>query len=209
MKYLLAIAAVLASLDASAATADELPSGRNSLIQVAPFARYDRFDADTQGGRAGLSSRIVLGSRLGYAIGLDLDAGATGSGAVFNAELYPIGVGLRFGRSGALTLSAGVGAGGAGGDVRPTALQIPVELRGRVQLGPVRAMAWTVARETPLTDERDLELEASIALGWGSQRTYWGGTSSGSGPFVAVTGHRVDDETALSIAIGIEIVGAN
>ena len=194
---------------AAADAVDSLPAGRRSLAQVSQFARYDRFPGDVHGGRLGLSARFLLGAPLGYGVGLDLEGGATEHGGVYNLELWPVGLGLRIGDASYLALSAGVGVGGAGGGVQPTALQLPVELRGRGQLGPVRATGWITGRAAPLTDARSPELEAGLGLGWGRQRTFWRGASAGSGPYLAVAARSSDDELALAVTLGLELLGAN
>lgn len=188
--------------------ADSLPSSLSTLAQVSTFAGYDRHVDDSRGGRVGLSGRVLLGAGLGYGLGLDLEVGATGSGAVYELELWPVGVGLRAGAASFVGLSAGLGVGGARG-IEPAALQLPVELRGRVQLGSVRAMAWTAARSTPFADDRPLELEAGLGLGWGRQASYWSGASAGSGPYLALAGRRRGDDSALAILFGLELLGAN
>lgn len=205
-----ALACALACALISPASADELPEPRHSLVQVHQFARYDRFPGEVNAGRVGISARTLIGATLAYNIGLDLDAGASAEGAVYNAELWPLGLGVRIGDSGMIALGGGFGVGGAGGGVLPTAFQVPVELRAHGQLGPVRATAWAVARETPFDDGRDLELEGSLAVGWGRQDRYWRDASAGYGPFVAVTARRLtDDDVSLAISVGLELLGAN
>ena len=194
---------------AAADAVDSLPAGRRSLAQVSQFVRYDRYADDIHGGRLGLSARVLLGGPLGYGLGVDLEGGATEQGGVYNLELWPVGVGLRLGEASYLAVSAGVGVGGAGGGVQPTALQLPVELRGRGQLGPVRATGWITGRAAPLSDERSAELEGGLGLGWGRQSRFWRGASAGSGPYLAVAARTSGEEAALAVTLGVELLGAN
>lgn len=210
MKTLLASAVMMiATTGVAAAGEPDLPSGRHALVQTRVFAGYDRYPGDVHGASGGLSARLLLGRFVGYAAGLDADAGATGEGAVYRAELLPLGVGLRLGNASAITLAAGIGVGGARGGVMKTAMQIPVELRGRAQWGPVRATAWGSVRAVPLTDSRDTEIEAAVALGWGRQDSYWHRASAGSGPYAAFAVRHAGDAEVYTLALGFEIVGAN
>ncbi len=180
------------------------------------LGRYDQLPGDIHAASVGLSARAVLGRRLGYCVGADLSAGASERGATYAAALQLAGVGLRVGHAGAVSLCGGVGVSGARGVV-PAALEVPVELRARLQLGPVRALAWVTGRWTALADERDAgsrvdavdELDATVALGWGRQRSYWQGSSAGSGPYVAVTYRELVGERVVAVAVGLELLGAN
>lgn len=192
-----------------------LPSPHHSLLDLAVLARYDRLPGDVHGARAGLSARAVLGRRLGYSVGADLELGGSAEGVAYRAAVQLVGVGWRVSDASFIAASGGVGVGGARGIV-PAALELPVELRARFQAGPVRLSGWVVGRLTALSDARDGgsrvdgvdELEATLAVGWGTQRRYWRGSSAGSGPYVAVTYRELLGERVVSVALGVELLGA-
>jgi hypothetical protein len=216
------IAALVASLTAGMrpaladAPADALPSERPTLIEATLFARYDRLPGEVHGGRAGLSARALLGRRLGYCLGVDLDVGGSQEGVTYGAVLQLVGAGLRIGDAGLVSLCGGAGVGGARGVV-PAALELPVELRARAQLGPVRLLGWLTGRWTAGSDRRHGgsridaadELDAAIAIGWGRQQRYWEGTSAGSGPYVGLAYRELMDEQVVAIVMGIELLGGN
>ena len=60
---------------------------------------------------APMSARAVYGKYIGYAVGLDLEAGAAAPlGFAYGARLFPLGVGVMLTPTGYLGVFSGVGA---------------------------------------------------------------------------------------------------
>lgn len=208
---LLVALAPAAFAETEASTA--LPSEHHALAQVTASAGYQRLPGEIHAGNLELGARVLFGHRVAYCVGIDAAAGASSEGALYRAEALLTGVGLRFGDAGLIALCAGAGVGGAP-DVIPTALQLPVELRLLTQLGSLRLAGHVTARFIPLDDARNTgdpidELDATLAIGMGSQQAYWRGASAGSGPYVAVTYRHLLSEDVFGLAVGVELLGAN
>jgi hypothetical protein len=92
-------------------------------------------------GLVGLSGRAVLLGRVGYAVGLDLEAGvAVPAGFAYGARLFPVGVGVLLSQTGYLALFSGIGASGVTARV-PSGLELPQELRLEIDVGPRARLA--------------------------------------------------------------------
>jgi len=203
----------ITSADAAEAA---LPSPHRALFDLGLLARYDRLPGDVNAGRAGLTARALLGRRVGYCVGADLDIGASSEGLVYGAVAQLAGIGLRFGDGGYVSLCGGAGVGGASGVV-PAALELPVELRARLQAGPLRLAGWVTGRFTAFDEARDDgtdlggvdELEAGAAIGLGRQHTYWRGASAGAGPYLAFTFRELMGERVFAVSLGLELEGGN
>ncbi len=203
----------ITSADAAEAA---LASPTHALIDLGMLARYDRLPGEVNAGRAGLSVRALLGRKIGYCVGADIDVGASGHGVVYEVTSQLAGLGLRFGDGGFVSLCGGAGVGGASGVV-PAALELPVELRAHLQAGPLRLTGWVTGRFTAFASARDDgssvggidELEAAVAVGLGRQHVYWPGASAGSGPYVAATYRELMGESVFALSLGFELLGAN
>ncbi len=204
----------ITSADAAEAA---LPSPHHALLDLSMLARYDRLPGEVNAGRAGLSVRALLGRKVGYCVGADLDIGASGKGLVYGVVAQLAGVGKRLGQAGYVSLCGGAGVGGATG-VIPAALEVPIELRMRLQAGPVRLSGFVTGRFTAFDEARDDgarsvsgfdELDAGVAIGLGRQHVYWRGSSAGSGPFVAVTYKELMDQRLIAVSLGFELTGGN
>ncbi len=134
------------------------------------------------------------GATVAYHIGLDLLAGSTlgERGFAYDVALYPIGIAARFGATGVIASSVGIGANGAVGtsdDGTVVPLQTTVELgRGIRVLGRARfsyvlgaASRQSGAPGIPFADEFDAMLGVRIGRAY---KKY--GFPSGNGYFIAV-----------------------
>jgi hypothetical protein len=215
-RFLMVVCTLAVLAETARAEPPPLAPQRSSLVQVSSFVRYDRLPGDVDGGRAGLSVRSLIGHSIGYCAGADLEFGGTEQGVSYGAVLHLTGVGVRLGEVGVVSLCGGLGAGGARGVV-PAALELPVEARARVQLGPLHTTAWATGRWTSFADARNAgsrfdavdELEVGLSLGWGTQRRYWRGSSAGGGPQVGAVYRELMGERVFAVVLGLDLMGAN
>jgi len=161
-------------------------------------------------------SRLFLGRPASYCLGFDGALGGSDTGLVYEAELYPVGAGLRLGDRGVACLAAGAGLGGIK-DAVPFGWQIPVEAWFDVGLGPVRVAGWlegtTVLDSDVRQDGSDIdgldELSAGLALRLGGDDRYWGRTTAGYGPFLAATFRQAMGAEFLGLALGMHFWGSD
>lgn len=188
------------------ATAERLPSPPARWIATTASASYEQIGSDAHGGLARMTGHALFGRGASYAAAIDLRAGALSGDFAYHAALLPLGIGLRVGDAGMIAAFAGLGVSGG---PAPAKLHVPIELRARHQLGPLRLQAWAVARGQRAGGDNDVRFEGGAAVGWGRQQQYWQHSSSGSGPFVAVAARDASGDVALSIIVGLELLGAN
>lgn len=144
-------------------------------------------------GSVGISGRGLVGSRVGYGIGFELEAGAAVPlGFVGAAHLFPIGVGVTLTPTGYLGFFSGVGTSRVSGAV-PAGLELTQELRLELDLGRSVRLAMlgrgvfqvtadTRAREDHLLDETRL----GAYLGFGKLQTPSRRSVEASGLFFGV-----------------------
>lgn len=170
------MARVVLALAATAATAAAQPAIPSGAAWLHYTAGYVHRADDQQPARAGTGVAMagveldgMLGRRVAYLVGLDLAAGATApAGFAYQVDLRPVGVAVRLGETGALGVSAGVGASGAIGTLDDgaefpvvAALELPLGARLRL-VGRARAV-WLAgaprrtggAPDAPWADELD------------------------------------------------------
>ena len=161
-------------------------------------------------------SRFFLGRPASYCLGIDGVLGGSDAGLVYEAELYPVGAGLRLGDRGVAAVCAGAGLGGIRGAV-PFGWQIPLEAWIDLGLGPVRLAAWFEATSVLDSDLRqdgsDIDgidqLSAGLALRLGGDARYWGDTTAGHGPFVAATFRQLMGGDFLGLTLGMHFWGSD
>nr|MDQ3365783.1 hypothetical protein [Myxococcota bacterium] len=149
---------------------------------------------------------------LGWTGGIDLRAGHL-DGAIYEADLHPIGVAFRGAGGATLALTAGVGIGGLRG---ATATHAPVEASLEVPLGPVRVLAraglgWRVSGDEYADDAFGLADEATglVGLRLGRDRRYWATATAGAGPFLAVTYRSLGGGELWGVTLGGQLWGGN
>jgi len=179
-----------------------------SLASVELDIRGD--DHDGVGVTGGLRARFGFGPYVG---GLDLRAGVypDGRGALYEADLHALGVGLS--RSGALvTITGGVGIGGLRG---ASATHLPVELALEAPLGPIRALArvglgWRLSGPSYATDVHGVadEVDALIGVRLGRDHHYWSRVVAGAGPYIGVAYRDLGGVEFYGVAVGIDMFGA-
>ncbi|HTM21056.1 MAG TPA: hypothetical protein VL172_11125 [Kofleriaceae bacterium] len=175
--------------------------GAADIEMEARGIRRDQPDTTTRDtADAGLSVRAQGGpGRLGFALGLDVHAGAgTHGGFAYDAAFRPLGAGLDLGGLGALAVTAGIGTAGITGQ-EPTRLRLPLELRLEVDLHPrmhVRVFGDVDGHH------RDRHAGFALRLGKGGQRynERWG---NGAYLGVLVGDHDHDHSIGLVLGYGI------
>jgi alpha-beta hydrolase superfamily lysophospholipase len=161
-------------------------------------------------------SRLFLGRSAVYCIGFDATIGGSDAGPVYEAELYPVGLGARLGDRGAAAVCAGAGLGGIRNAI-PFGWQLPVEAWVDLGLGPVRVAGWfeatTVLDSDVRQDGTDIdgidELSAGLALRLGGDTRYWARTTAGYGPFLAATFRQAMGADFLGLTLGMHFWGAD
>lgn len=163
---------------------------------------------------ARLHGFVGQGRTIGFHIGIDLGAGATlrGGGLAYDVALFPVGIGVRVGRTGIVALGAGVGAIGAVGtldDAVTLPLEVNVELgggrarllaRGRVAYVAGAAGRQSAAPSAPFADE----LDATIGLRLGRHYEDFG-FPSGNGYFVGASYRELAGTRFCGLVIGYSI----
>jgi hypothetical protein len=151
-----------------------------------------------------------FGGRFVYHAGIDLGAGATlrTAGFAYDVALFPIGMGVRLGKTGIAALGVGIGASGAVGTL-DDAMTVPVELNIEVG-GSWRVLARgratytfdTVGGQAPSTTAAD-QLDAMLAVRIG--RHYEDFVPSGNGYFAGVAYREFAGARYLGAVIGYSI----
>ena len=161
-------------------------------------------------------SRLFIGRAAAYCLGLDGAIGGSDAGLVYEAELYPLGIGLRLGDRGVAAVCAGAGLGGVKNAI-PFGWQLPVETWIDLGLGPVRLAGWlevtTVLDADVRQDGSDIdgvdELSAGLALRLGGDTQYWASTTAGYGPFLAATFRQAMGADFLGLTLGMHFWGSD
>jgi alpha-beta hydrolase superfamily lysophospholipase len=168
-------------------------------------------DHDGVGVTAGLRARFGLGP---YAGGLDLRAGSfpDGRGALYEADLHAVGLGLRADSGASASVTGGIGIGGVRG---ASATHLPVELSLEAPLGPIRALAragagWRLSGPRYASDAHGIadELDAMLGIRLGRDRHYWAHVVAGAGPYVAVTYRDLGGVEFYGVELGVELWGS-
>ena len=166
----------------------------------------------------GASVRALPGRRLTACLGADARGGAGGGGALYAAELYPIGIGMRYAGTSQVTLCGGIGI--AGGGELSRAWTFPVELRweGTGAFGVVRPLlvaravrvAGAEARKagSPLLEAADeIHLAAGLRVMIPSEPLP--GLASADGVFVGVTYDEAMGDRIVGVALGYAFAAGN
>ncbi len=162
-------------------------------------------------GFAGLSSTV------GYHVGIDLAAGSSlnAGGFAYDVALFPVGIAVRFGRTGVVALGAGVGASGAVGTL-DDAVTLPLELNAELGGGRLRLLARVRTSYVAGADSRQSaapsipfadELDAMFGLRLGRHYEDWG-MPSGNGYFVGAAYRELAGTRFVGLVVGYSIDGA-
>jgi len=175
-------------------------------------------------GSAGARDLVLAGFRLhgfvgtsstiGFHVGLDAAAGGTldAGGFAYDVALFPVGVSARFGRTGVITLGAGVGASGATGTL-DDAVVLPLELNAELGGGRLRLLARARTSYVAGADSRQSaapsipfadELDAMVGLRVGRHFEDHG-FPSGNGYFVGVSYRELAGTRFAGLVIGYSI----
>jgi hypothetical protein len=132
-------------------------SDRQRQYGIGSFYLYSRYarvvdPEDARGASdlatVGVEARGSYGRRLGYGMGLDLEAGVgLPLGFAYAARLYPLGLTLMLDDNTFVGAFVGIGSDSVGGSV-PAAFAVPAELRLEADLGD--AARWGVAARSSL-----------------------------------------------------------
>ncbi len=156
----------------------------------------------------------VLGKgRVGYHLGFDFAFGSTvgRAGFAYDVALFPLGIGLRLGRTGVLALGVGGQASGAVGAI-DDALAVPVEALleagGGLRLLVRARAAWLVGadgrqRGAPSATFAD-EIEGMLALRVGHAYKDFG-LPSGNGYFVGAAFRELAGTRFAGLVIGYSV----
>ncbi|CAN5914797.1 hypothetical protein BH11MYX3_BH11MYX3_44540 [soil metagenome] len=151
---------------------------------------------------------------VGYHVGLDFAFGGTldGGGFAYDVALFPVGVGVRFGRTGVLTVGAGFQASGATSTI-DDAVAIPLEVNlqlggGRLRLlarGRASYIAGAASRQSaaPSIAFAD-ELDATVGLRIGHHYEDYG-FPTGNGYFFGVSYRELAGTRFAGLVIGYSI----
>lgn len=220
----LAVAAVLAVVPAVARASrwsrwlDEVQGTAWLHYEVAALRVTDGADAV-----AAPRELVLAGVRLhaiaspnavvGYHAGFDLAAGSAlgAAGLAYDVAVFPVGVGLRFGRNGVLALGAGAGAVGAIAaldDAVTCPVEAIAELGGAVRVLARARVAFVAGADSrregaphaPFGDELDATLAVRIGHTWPSF-----GFPSGEGYLVGVAYRELAGARFIGLAIGYSI----
>jgi hypothetical protein len=162
---------------------------------------------------ARLHGFVGEGKTIGFHAGIDLAAGSTigGGGFAYDVALFPLGVGVRVGKTGVVALGTGVGAMGAIGTL-DDAVTLPVELNAELGGGRVRVLARARASyiagapdrhdgapSIPFADELDAQLGLRIGHRYNEY------VPSGNGYFAGVAYREMMGARYAGIVIGYSI----
>jgi hypothetical protein len=162
---------------------------------------------------ARLHGFIGPNERFGFHAGLDLAGGSTirGAGFAYDVALFPLGIGVRLGRTGVVAIGTGVGAVGAIGRL-DDAVTLPVELTVELGGGRLRVLARARAAylagadgrqdgapSTKLADELDAQLGLRIG------HHYEDYAPSGNGYFAGVAYREMLGSRYVGAVIGYSI----
>lgn len=193
---------------------------KTGAAAVRIFTGYDRVRrAELAGGLSdravvGANARALWGSRMGWAMGLDLELGAGfPAGFAYRAAWSPVGVGWALGPTGYFMVLAGVGSSGVTARV-PAALELPMEMRLELDAGPrARVGVKTQLTLLPVTDSRltrsvlderrsELALGAYTRIGKLSrEHRAW----LGEGVYFGLERREVMSTYSLGLVLGVEL----
>ncbi len=157
------------------------------------------------------------GGTIAYHVGIDLAAGSTvdRAGFAYDVALFPLGIAVRFGRTGVLGFGTGIGAMGAIGTI-DDAVTVPIEANLELGGGRLRILArlrvgyvsgadarQRAAPSAPFADE----LDAMIGVRIGHHYEEWG-FPSGNGYWVGVAYRELSGARFAGLVIGYSIDGA-
>jgi hypothetical protein len=225
----LLLAAAVATLSPAAhgqraeyAAPEELPEDDawSHLAEVTMLGEYSRVaESDRVGdlehvGVFAFRGRFYLGPVLAFCLGPDGAIGGSDAGVAYRMTFNLVGLGVRFGKAGVVSLCSGARIDAIGSDV-PWALSVPAELSATVSLGPIRPSVWFRPLWMLNEDERrdgiesDLadEVETGISVRIGEQHRYWSRMSAGGGPVLGVGYRGFMDTHALSVTLGMSFAG--
>jgi alpha-beta hydrolase superfamily lysophospholipase len=198
------------------ASADTLPlrgDRASGSLEVEIDARAEKALAlagSPFGGTGDLRVRAGLG-RIGWLGGADVRLGSQG-GFLWEADAYPLGLGIRSG-SAQLGVTGGIGGWGVDGT---NVAHIPAEAVAEVPLGPTRllargSIAWRVSGGGPGTSVLGFadEANAFVAVRIGRDVRYWPDFRAGQGPLLGITYARRGVVDLWGLALGIALWGAN
>lgn len=167
---------------------------------------------------AGVRLHGFIGTaRVGYHLGIDLAAGSTlrRAGLAYDVALFPIGMALRLGGAGVVTLGAGVGASGAVGAL-DDATTFPIEANLELGGGRMRLLARARAIYLAGSDPRQGgsptftftdEIDATLGIRIGDEEDRYG-FRSGNGYFAGVAYRELAGGQFVGLVIGYSIDGA-
>jgi hypothetical protein len=162
---------------------------------------------------ARLHGFVGEGKTVGFHAGIDLAAGSTvgGGGFAYDVALFPLGVGVRAGKTGVIAVGTGVGAMGAIGTL-DDAVTLPIELNAELGGGRVRLLARARAAyvagapdrhdgapSAPFADELDAQLGLRIG------HRYNDYVPSGNGYFAGIAFRELMGARYAGIVIGYSI----
>lgn len=186
------------------------------MIAVETDTRVELPTGDTDGAdpavTAGVRMRLGAGRAtplgLGWHGGLDLRGGYV-EGWRGELDLHAVGFALRCDCGDVLSVTTGLGAGGALGF---GSLRVPVEVSLEAALGPVRlllrgAVAWRVRDDYPNGDRRFDERSAQLGVRLGRDRRYFGPVVAGAGPFLAFTYNDLGGAELVGVSLGLQLWG--
>ncbi|MBA3464504.1 MAG: hypothetical protein H0T46_31525 [Deltaproteobacteria bacterium] len=217
----LAVTLLLAPVLAEARPFDEFQGGSWLHYELTGLTDVD----DTMRGSGTDAKQLVLaGARLhgfvgtnstiGYHIGFDLALGGTinSGGFAYDVALFPVGVGVRVGRTGVIALGAGVQAIGATSTI-DDAIALPLELNIEVGGGRIRLLArarasyiagaagrQSAAPSVPFADE----LDATVGVRLGRHYEDYG-FPSGNGYFLGASYRELAGTRFAGVVIGYSI----
>jgi hypothetical protein len=207
---------------AAYATVAELePEGRPHVLELAMLGEYAHVAEPERAGGVGdigvfaVQSRLLLGRRAAYCLGLDGALGGSDQGLAYGLTAHVAGLGARFGDAGWAALCVGAGFDGVVGAV-PFAGRFPIELSLGVDAGPIRATPWARAVWTTDDSRRDGvswlsaadEVEAGLLVRFARKHRYWTTASAGGGLAVGVVYREFMDTSSVGLVLGLDLVGA-
>lgn len=172
--------------------------------------------------RAGPPDELVLGGArvhaivgtnrtVGYHLAFDFAFGSTlrGAGFAYDVALFPVGIGLRLGRTGVVALGAGFQAFGAVGTL-DDAVALPLEANlelgsGRVRLLARARVSWiagadvrqSAAPSAPFADELDAMIGVRVGHHYEDH-----GFPTGNGYFIGAAYREIADTRFAGLVIG-------
>jgi hypothetical protein len=211
-----------ASPRAAYATVAELePEGPPHVLDLTALAAYAHVaEPERAGGLAdlgwfALGSRLLIGERVAYCLGLDGAIGGSDEGLAYDATAL-VGLGARFGDAGRVALCGGAGVDGVAGAV-PAAARFPIELSLRLDAGPIRLSPWARAAWTAGSAARDEgvswlsavdEVQAGLLVRFARQHRYWDTTSAGGGLAAGIVYREFMDTSWIGLVVGVDLTGA-